>query len=159
MISCKSTDSITPPVGEVVFYEDTNEYFKWTGTEMAPLTPAPGLNLYDLNKQLVAQMDEMTDELIEEKLTEIQEWIRNTENDFYMFLCNEQKYYTVFGVHDDAPGNFSETMRVCVTNIGKVKAIDRTEDEFAYEFWIEDKEGPHAFYFFPYDQGVVVCHL
>lgn len=159
MITCKSTDTITPPVGEIVFYEDTNEYFKWTGTEMAPLTVEPQMNLYDMNKQFVAQMKEMSDEVRDEKLEEIQKWIEETKNDFYMLLCNELKYYTIFGIHDEAPSNFPDMMIECVKNIGKLKAIDRTEDEFAYEMWIEVEDEPHVFYFFPYDQGVVVCHL
>lgn len=159
MITCKSTDTITPPVGEIVFYEDTNEYFKWTGTEMAPLTVEPQLSLYDLNKQFVAQMKEMDEDVRENKFKEIQKWIEETKNDFYMLLCNELKYYTIFGFHDEAPADFSETLTECVKNVGKLKAVDLTEDEFAYELWIEVDDEPHVFYFFPYDQGVVLCHL
>lgn len=159
MITCKSTDTITPPVGEIVFYEDTNEFFKWTGTEMAPLTPEPQLSLYDLNKQFVTQMKEMTDDVRKEKFNEIQKWIEETENDFYMLLCNELKYYTIFGIHEEAPSDFSEILTECVRNVGKLKAIDKTEDDFAYEIWIEVEDEPHVLYFFPYDQGVVLCHL
>lgn len=118
------------------------------------------MNIYELNKQLISQMAALSDEDLEDSKQLIRGYLQEHENEFYMLLCKDISYYTLFHIVDyiTEPAAADEVIE-CIKEIGTVKSIDRTEDG-AIEIWAQPGESdPLAMYLFPYDAGVIQCTL
>lgn len=113
-------------------------------------------NLYDLNKQLVSQLPEFMDAKIR-----LEEFKKDNVN-FYMLLCRELNYYTIFQISNTAPeeDKFSDVVIECANDIGIIKAATPTDDG-AFEIWVTDTETNESYvmYLFNYDRGIVPCRL
>ena len=146
-------------LGEIVFCEDTHEYYMrgedcWL--ELA-IDKNSGLNLYELNKNIINQLPSLTKEQIFEKKDLIKKYRDNTNNIFHMLLCRDYNYYTIFvEKENDEFHNLSDAVLTIVFELGDVYSIEETEDG-AIEIWIKPtgEEEPYVFYLFPYDAGVV----
>lgn len=146
-------------LGEIVFCEDTHEYYMrgedcWM--ELA-IDKNSGLNLYELNKNIINQLPSLTKEQIFEKKDLIKKYRDNTNNIFHMLLCRDYNYYTIFvKKENDEFHNLSDAVLTIVFELGDVYSIEETEDG-AIEIWIKPtgEEEPYVFYLFPYDAGVV----
>lgn len=118
-----------------------------------------GLTLYDLNKQLVEKLPMLTDIVIEKKQKEIRKFINTIHPNvkYYMLLCNELNYYTLF--HRDITNKLElqNEMVECLKDLGAIQAIDTLEDKTAIECWIKNETGTYMLLFFPYDMGVIEC--
>ena len=114
------------------------------------------LNLYDLNKSVINQLEPMTPDEIIDNLNLIEEYYHKSDNSFHMLLCKDYNYYTIFAPDDIITIEFTATVYDIIVNIGTIYSIENTEDG-AIEIWIkpEGEEMPYAFYLFPYDAGVV----
>ena len=114
------------------------------------------LNLYDLNKSVINQLEPMTLDEIIDKLNLIGEYYHKSDNSFHMLLCKDYNYYTIFAPDDIVILDFIASVYDIIINLGAVYSIENTEDG-ALEIWIkpEGEETPYAFYLFPYDAGVV----
>ena len=115
--------------------------------------------MYDINKQIISQLPVMSDEAIADALVELRRFIDETNNKFYMLLCRDIHYYTLF-MRDLklADETIEDVLLECAHTLGDIKAIDRVDG--AIEIWVENEffeNGPYAMYFFPYDGGVEVC--
>lgn len=114
------------------------------------------LNLYDLNKSVINQLEPMTPDEIIDNLNLIEEYYHKFDNSFHMLLCKDYNYYTVFAPNDIITIEFTATVYDIIVSLGTIYSIENTEDG-AIEIWIkpEGEEMPYAFYLFPYDAGVV----
>lgn len=76
-----------------------------------------------------------------------------------MLLCHEQRDYTLFNFIDykgeDTDIICADELIECLLNRGKIKGIDITKDNNAIEIWISIDKEAFAYYFFPYDSGVI----
>ena len=113
------------------------------------------LNLYDLNKSVINQLEPMTPDEIIDSLGLIKEYYRKSNNGFHMLLCKDYNYYTIFAPDRIMSSEFTATVYDIIVNLGTIYSIENTEDG-AIEIWIkpEGEEMPYAFYLFPYDAGV-----
>jgi hypothetical protein len=114
------------------------------------------LNLYDLNKSVINQLEPMTPDEIIDNLNLIEEYYHKSKNNFHMLLCKDYNYYTIFAFDDIITIEFTATVYDIIISLGTIYSIENTEDG-AIEIWIkpEGEEMPYAFYLFPYDAGVV----
>ena len=114
------------------------------------------LNLYDLNKSVINQLEPMTPDEIIDNLNLIEEYYHKSKNNFHMLLCKDYNYYTIFAFDDIITIEFTATVYDIIVSLGTIYSIENTEDG-AIEIWIkpEGEEMPYAFYLFPYDAGVV----
>ena len=114
------------------------------------------LNLYDLNKSVINQLNPMTPDEIIDNLSLVKEYYHKSENSFHMLLCKDYSYYTIFAPDDIITLDFVATVYDIIVSLGTIYSIENTEDG-AIEIWIkpEGEEMPYAFYLFPYDAGVV----
>lgn len=114
------------------------------------------LNLYDLNKSVINQLEPMTLDEIIDNLNLIEEYYHKSDNSFHMLLCKDYNYYTIFAPDDIITIEFTATVYDIIVSLGTIYSIENTEDG-AIEIWIkpEGEEMPYAFYLFPYDAGVV----
>lgn len=91
-------------------------------------------NLYDINKNIVAQNEiKLNEGILNSKKEIIKNFINKTNNNYYMLLCNERKDYTVF--HNNSLS--METAKIlvdeCLFNRGEIRGIDLTKDKDAIE--------------------------
>ena len=164
----KEMEAIIKPIDDCLYYcEEDSKIYQYKDNNWEEVkTENKGLEmkLYDLNKNIMSQMPPLTKKEIKNKCKEIlKDYQEKTPNTYYMLLCKEYNYYTLFvndGItvcttigHDNLPA----TLRDIVSELGEVYSIEPTEDKYAIEIWIKphDVEEPLAFYFFNYQQGVV----
>ena len=115
------------------------------------------LNLYDLNKNIINQLEPMTKNEILSKIDLIEEYYNSSNNNHHMLLCRDYNYYTIFEKNEfSLITKFADTVIEIVTELGEVYSIEINEDK-VLEIWIKPtgEENPYAFYLFPYDAGVV----
>ena len=120
------------------------------------------MNLYDNNKQVVSQLPALTKEqLWQEKAILLDEYLNSSDGVYYMMLCNELRYYTIF--HIDTEGWIDEPMAseeicACLEEFAdEIKSIERTEDGAAIEIWITKDNETYVMYLFDYTGGVIDC--
>ena len=159
----KLSDIEMPSHGQTVWCSSEDKCYRYDAIEGWQEVPEDGeatigMNMYDINKQIISQLPEMSAEGIAEKLVEIKNYIDDTKNTFYMLLCRDINYYTVFMIDGNAAEKFEDVLLECLQTFGQIKAIDAVDG--AFEIWVENEffeNGPYAMYFFPYDGGVERC--
>ena len=127
-----------------IWHEDNWHEFKMesSGIEMG---------LYDMNKQIIEQLSDLTDwARAEDVLTHFESECRNQ---YYMMYGKEISYFTVFHIKERMA--FAREVIDCIKNVGTVKAIDLTEMADAVEIWVMYNNEPTCLYLFPYDMGIV----
>ena len=113
------------------------------------------MTLYDFNKQVISQQKDLDEAGLAEGQETIREYIAATDNTYYMLLCHDIKYFTLFTRGDDGEPCSAEVINV-LTELGTVKAIVDIDD--AIEIWINYEDEIYVMYFFQYDRGVIECH-
>ena len=113
---------------------------------------------YEINKNLVEKYEkELTTKELQNKKTEIINFIQETEGQYYMLLCNDKKDYTIFNILNK--NNIKEMTNIlvdeCLTNRGIIKGIDLTKDKCAIEIWLSIENEAFCYYFFKYDDAVI----
>ena len=109
------------------------------------------MDLYDMNKQIIAQLPDLTDWDRVEQL--FNDFHTSWNNKYYMMYGKEISYFTVFKIVE--PHLFGSVVMDCIPNVGIVKAIDLTETADAVEIWVMYEDEPTCLYLFPYDMGIV----
>ena len=117
----------------------------------------PKVSLYEMNQMFIAQMPAYDTEQMERADDIIYDWIYNgNKANYYMLLCKELSYYTVFHSEDNcliANDFIAELWDVLRGMTIRDVSVD-TNGVIA--IWIDWDDGmPHCFYLFPYDKGVV----
>lgn len=118
-------------------------------------------NLYDMNKQLMANEAEIAPEVRTEKRKALIDWIKANYNEHYfMMLCHELRDYTVFRLRDTAPTigaicTMADDVFECMKNRGTLLALD-LQDAGGWELWLRTETGEiAAYYLFPYGSAVL----
>lgn len=121
-------------------------------------------NLYDINKQLMEQMPQISDADMEVAKTHLRTWIDTVfAQKYLMLLCHEQRDYTLFNLDKTAAWKTaSEHLKYevvsdiieCMTNRGTLLIIEDQPDN-TWEFWIRNSEGCFVYYLFPYGEAVL----
>ena len=149
-----------PIEGQSAYSPETKKLYVYTDNEWKMITGESNLDMsmYDINKQIISQMPAMSDDDIAESKLIIMNYIREIENEFYMMLCRDMNYYTLFHIVDylTEPSIDDEVVE-CIKGLGTIKSIEYVETG-AIEIWFqqEDQE-PVVMYFFGYDGGIIEC--
>lgn len=117
------------------------------------------MNLYDVNKQIIAQLADLDEASLEYSKNEIiAPYLQEQNNEFYMLLCRDVNYYTLFQNVNQGCSMAKEIIE-CAKDIGIIKSVDQNENS-AIEIWVQPIDGePIVMYLFPYDGGVIKCTL
>jgi gamma-glutamylcyclotransferase (GGCT)/AIG2-like uncharacterized protein YtfP len=146
----------TPQEGEIIQSSIDNKFYIYKdGAWMLMNIDSSGVHmgLYDINKQIVAQLPVLTDTEVHDKAYSVYTLHAKFNNEFYMLYGKEISYFTLFKIND--ANYFTTEVIDCLNNIGDIKAIDTTEAQDALEIWVETEDGPTCLYLFPYDSGLV----
>ena len=113
---------------------------------------------YEINKNLVEKYEkELTTKELQNKKTEIINFIQETKGQYYMLLCNDKKDYTIFNILNK--NNIEKMTNIlvdeCLVNRGIIKGIDLTKDKCAIEIWLSIENEAFCYYFFKYDDAII----
>ena len=146
----------TPDEGEIIQNPD-GEYLIWKDGNWNKINVEGSnisMGLYDMNKQIIAQLPTLTTNDLLKKLPLVEELHNKYNNEYYMLYGKEISYFTLFKLKQVE--SFPHEAIDCLQNIGPIKAIDLTEDKDAIEAWVMADDEATCLYLFPYDMGVVV---
>lgn len=117
--------------------------------------------LYDLNKGALKDAKALN---VKKEIKRLDKELFNffANHSYFMLLCNDLKDYTVFALTSTAPRQVQikeakEGLIDCLKNRGELLSIEKTEDNIAFEIWLRIDEEIYAYYFFPYDDAIIVC--
>lgn len=118
-------------------------------------------NLYEINKNLMAQTaTPYKKHEIKDNIKKISAFYSTESNHYYMLLNKERSDYTLFYIgdqYDIQKSSFEKDLKECLVNRGEVISIE-SDGGNAFEIWLKIEEDYFAYYFFPYDNGVIeVC--
>ena len=86
--------------GEMALCKDTNEIYIWDEEHGWSLITAEEkgfeMNLYDLNKNVIGQLDPLTPGEITMKMSLFKDYYDKANNLYHMLLCRDFNYYTIF---------------------------------------------------------------
>lgn len=115
------------------------------------------MSLYDMNKQIVSQLPDFTDEDLNAKYDLINEFGKGKT--WCMLHGRELNYYTVFhNIEKDAEETFAMAVIDCCRYIGHIKSIDLTENG-TIEIWTMNGDEATVLYLFDYEMGVIECQM
>ena len=143
-----------PLEGEIMQNASDGKYYIWhedNWHEFSMENSGIEMDLYDMNKQIITQLPDLTDWDRVEQL--FNDFHTSWRNKYYMMYGKEISYFTVFKIVE--PHLFGSVVMDCIPNVGIVKAIDLTETEDAVEIWVMYEDEPTCLYLFPYDMGIV----
>ncbi len=164
----KDNNIIENPIeGQRAYSPETKKLYIYTNNKWELVTgeSSLGLTMYDINKQLISQLPILNQEQQLEAIDSIQKFLNESNNHYYMLLCKEISYYTVFVLKDESmcPQQFSlavDEILACAEYIGDIKSVNRDNDADGIEIWVhprkEDSE-PIVMYLFGYDAGIIEC--
>lgn len=115
------------------------------------------MKLYDMNKQIISQMPNMSKEDI---ISIINEYHKTMKNSFYMLMFKELSYFTMFYKNqvDESYATLAEEVINCGNDWGTIKSAHIIEDGSAVEIWIQLPNNEMTVgYFFSYNEGVIEC--
>lgn len=116
-----------------------------------------GLTIYDINKQGMAGFSKLSKKNLETAIFKLRKYAENTNNRYYMLLCNDRRDFTLFRLKEKELKNrinMIEDLKECLQNRGDI--IDVNEDENGgMEIWLKIDKEAFAYYFFPYDAAII----
>ena len=117
------------------------------------------MSLYDINKSIMAQLPEYKNDQIRELETNIDNWAEKDEfelNKFFMLLCRDINYYTIFYLEPEKAEfrTLGEGVTGLLYDAGYTIHSEEVQDDHC-EIWVKKDNEAYAFMLFPYDQGVV----
>lgn len=115
------------------------------------------IDLFTINKEIISQLNDMTEEELKSKEKIISEFIKLKNNKFYMLYGKEISYFTLFNIKYSITGKTGKEIISCLKEIGTIKSIDLEKDKNTVEIWVKpfNDEEATCLYLFPYDLGVV----
>ena len=149
---------------DLAFVESEKKYYlykdgQWNLSNIQhPNGGTTEVNLYELNKSFYLTQELLTEEAIAEKAIKITEYHKEQKNNFYMLICKEKSYFTLFEKHIRPEfNNLSEAViQILKENNWGIYDIYFNETTGAIEIWIKTEENEvHCMFFFAYDKGVV----
>lgn len=114
------------------------------------------MSLYDMNKQLIAQLPPMED--IDKQKEILANFYMGFADNHFMLLCRELNYFTLFEWDPDREevDKFENLVLECVHDIGIIHDMQYVNNDTAVEIWVmTPAEEMVCMYLFPYDAGVV----
>ena len=116
-----------------------------------------GLTIYDVNKQGMAGFSKLSKKNLETAIFKLRKYAENTNNRYYMLLCNDRRDFTLFRLKEKELKNrinMIEDLKECLQNRGDI--IDISEDiNGGIEIWLKIEGEAFAYYFFPYDAALI----
>ena len=148
--------------GETAYVEsDKKGYIYHDGKWVEIKTDGSGLsmNLYEINKSIISQLEPLTDETLEYLKKDID---KGLTGDYYLLYGKEISYFTLFErrhIVTDMLKNESlgDMVLECLKSFEKVYSYEFKDDEGVVEIWVHNQNNNLAtvLYLFDYKDGIV----
>ena len=153
---------VDPKEGDISVSPETQKLYTYKNGqwEMIKGETNLGMTMYDLNKQIIAQMGVLEGMAREQAHLLITDTVATSGQTYFMLLCRDINYYSLFKLDKDNSGlcNVASEVFDCAEDIGALKSVESVEG--AIEIWVHPiDDEPLAMYLFPYDMGVIECTL
>lgn len=147
--------------GEIAWVEDVEKFYIWNDGWTILDTKSTGVNLslYEVNKQVIAQMPTLSGADLEAARLTLSHYVNGLDHsdDYYMLLCYDLRYFTMFARDQKYEENIVDAIMDCLSYVGEVKSVEESADGQAVEIWVTKDEEAYVMYFFDYGRGVVLC--
>lgn len=154
--------------GQVVFVEDTEEYFlyqrgAWFPVQAEVTSEGLQLNLYELNRNIISQLPDFGDTQWEGAQQVVNTWMNEKTCKYFMLYGREINYFTIFKKNESATQKaefetFFGAVRECLESLGPVRSISINELEdgsSSVEIWVKYEDVVTCMYLFEYEEGIV----
>lgn len=148
--------------GETAYVKKDKKGYVYHEGKWVPVdTDGSGLkmNLYEINKSIISQMDPLTEEALDYLKKDIN---KNLTGDYYLLYGKEISYFTLFEkrhVVTDMLKNESlgDMVLECLNSFDKIYSYEIKDDEKVIEIWVHNSDNNLAtvLYLFDYKDGVV----
>lgn len=147
--------------GEIAWVEDVEKFYVWNDgwTVLDTKNTGVNLSLYEVNKQVIAQMPTLSGADLEAARLTLSHYVNGLDHsdDYYMLLCYDLRYFTMFARDQKYEENIVDAIMDCLSYVGEVKSVEESADGQAIEIWVTKDEEAYVMYFFDYGRGVVLC--
>ena len=150
---------IAQPAEDDFVYLDTQELHifrngKWQSVD--ELLSKPASTIYDMNKMYYNSLPKMKTSDIKEKSALFADYMKHKANQYYIFMNNELRYFTLFTEGTNETRSFISKLQSCLQALrADVLSIELSENGQAIEIWVRIDKTVYMFPFFAYDMGVV----
>jgi hypothetical protein len=144
--------------GEFALVEDEQKIYQYNEGEWQEYKSDQdlGITLYEINQMAVQGLEPLDDEQIEQAKKYIRELTHKFDSKYFMLLCRDLNYYTVFAFKDESENVFEDEVIACLQVLGDIKSVEIYDE--LIECWITTTENTaHVAYLFNYAQGVIEC--
>ena len=147
--------------GEIAFCEEDQTYYNYNdGWDKLPVemtTEGLKVDLYSLNKQIVAQLPPFDIQRLQDARETLENWRK--ENIPYLLYGKEMSYFTLFyPTEDTEEDSFVDCLFDCLATISNtIYSFDVASDD-AIEIWMDYDGEATALYLFNYSEGMVYYH-
>ncbi len=156
----KASEIRTPEIGSIAYLQDDKLYYEykdygnWAVRKMNRDKIDLHMTVYEMNQQIISQLPAYDAEKIALAVEKIDAFEKQQNAHYYMLLCKEFSYFTIFEFDNSCIENLSHAVLDLITDIGNIKSIDN-EDPNQIEIWAMVGEIAYCFHLFNYDAGVV----
>ena len=138
--------------------DEYQEYLKNKNQKKDESKPVAQMTLYQFNQNIMSSQPALSGDGVRKGQLEFFDWISKQPDNpkFYMLLCSELNYYTVFHINDTATKeDFWNEFYDIAKELGTLKAMEI--DSGCFSIWVDWPQDniSHLFYLLPYDRGVV----
>ena len=142
-----------PEKGDQAFARDTNKYYSYDGekwNETKPEDISLNVSIYEINKQLSAQVPALDEEQLKVAVEVIDKFHSENLSLFYLLYSRELSYFTImqknpFNVENITLGELTID---CLKAAGEIKSVGFDEAINSIEIWVNDT----LFYLFGIDE-------
>lgn len=114
-------------------------------------------NLYELNKQIMAQLPPQNENLLNCNWTVIGDWFGKDRDRWFMLMCKERSDFTLIHITDNQFTKGLQELKEILEERGQVIAIQYQHGEDAFEIWVKNDE--EVFMFMLFSAGWMVVEV
>lgn len=114
-------------------------------------------NLYELNKQIMAQLPPQSNEILNRNWMIIGDWFGRDQDRWFMLMCKERSDFTLFHITDHQFVKAIQELKEVLEERGQILAIQYLHGEDAFEIWVKNDE--EVFMFMLFSAGWMVIEI
>lgn len=116
-------------------------------------------SLYELNKQVMAQLPPQAEDILNHNLNLIGAWFSSTDKThWFMLMCKERSDFTLLHIIESNYAKALNELKEIIEERGQILAIQYVHGEDAFEIWVKDKNN-EVFLFMLFEASWMVVEV
>lgn len=107
-----------------------------------------GMSLYELNKQVMAQLPPQDEATMNHNWSVIGDWFGKDKNRWFMLMCKERSDFTFIHITNSQFTKAVQELKEVLEERGQILAIQYQHGEDAFEIWVKDKKNKKEVFMF-----------